>query len=479
MRNMKTILLALLVSATSASPIFETTVIDKDSAPLLSSTTAVEKEIPHSYMVVFKDHVKDEHADQHHDWVASQHASSLRKRDQSTFTTEGLFHDVWDTLTGVNHKYRLGNLKGYSGKFSPDVVELIRKHPDVEYVEIDSEVHTMEKKHKKSHDGDKDTEITQKSAPWGLARLSHRSSLSFGTFNKYLYDSNGGSGVTAYVIDTGVNYKHADFEGRARWGKTIPDNDEDADGNGHGSHCAGTIAGRRFGVAKNANVVGVKVLRSSGSGSMSDVVKGVEYAAEAHIEELRQAKKKNKKFRGSTANMSLGGGKSRTLDLAVNAAVEAGLHFAVAAGNDNSDACNYSPAGAENAVTVGATDVGDARASFSNKGKCVDIFAPGVNIQSVWTGGNHTVNTISGTSMASPHMCGLLTYLLSLQPERKSGFYTPLSPKKLKQLVLDLGTPGTLSDVDAQTINLLAFNGVGTNVTSIIGELMEDDAQST
>ena len=131
----------------------------------------------------------------------------------------------------------------------------------------------------------------EKNAPWGLARISHRDSLSFGTFNKYLYSEGAGEGVDAYVIDTGTNIDHVDFEGRASWGKTIPTGDEDKDGNGHGTHCSGTIAGKKYGVAKKANIYAVKVLKSNGSGSMSDVVKGVEYAANAHSKKAAAAKK--------------------------------------------------------------------------------------------------------------------------------------------------------------------------------------------
>lgn len=268
--------------------------------------------------------------------------------------------------------------------------------------------------------GDVDTmeeSEVEKSAPWGLARISHRDSLSFGTFNKYLYAAEGGEGVDAYTIDTGINVDHVDFEGRAHWGKTIPTNDEDIDGNGHGTHCSGTIAGKKYGVAKKANVHAVKVLRSSGSGTMSDVIKGVEWAVESHNRKSKAAKDgKAKGFKGSVANMSLGGGKSPTLEIAVNAGVEAGVHFAVAAGNDNADACDSSPAAAENAVTVAASTLADERAYFSNYGKCTDVFAPGLNILSTWTGSKHAVNTISGTSMASPHIAGLLAYFVSLQP---------------------------------------------------------------
>lgn len=311
----------------------------------------------------------------------------------------------------------------------------------------------------------------ERNAPWGLARVSHRHSLSFGTFNKYLYSDHGGEGVDAYVIDTGTNWEHVDFEGRAHWGKTIPQGDADEDGNGHGTHCSGTVAGKKFGVAKKANIYAVKVLRSNGSGSMTDVVKGVEWATIQHDTKVKEAKKgKHKKFKGSVANMSLGGGKSVTLDLAVNAAVDAGLHFAVAAGNDNADSCNYSPAAAAKAVTVGASTLADERAYFSNFGKCNDIFAPGLNILSTWKGSKYATNTISGTSMASPHICGLLAYFLSLQPPKDSGYSIgDITPAEMKANLLSIATEGVLTDVPSDTANILAWNGGGkSNMTDIV-----------
>lgn len=312
---------------------------------------------------------------------------------------------------------------------------------------------------------------TEKQAPWGLARVSHRKGLSFSTYNKYLYAEEGGEGVDAYVIDTGTNIEHVDFEGRAKWGKTIPTGDADEDGNGHGTHCSGTIAGKKYGVAKKANVYAVKVLRSNGSGSMADVVKGVEFAAIRHTEQVKAAKDgKRKGFKGSVANMSLGGGKTSALDAAVNAAVKAGIHFAVAAGNDNADACNYSPAAAELPVTVGASAFDDTRAYFSNFGKCTDIFAPGLNILSTWIGSKYAVNTISGTSMASPHICGLLAYYLSLQPASDSEYsVAPITPKKLKDTLVEISTKGVLTDIPADTPNKLAWNGGGcSNYSKIV-----------
>jgi len=445
------------ISVSIASPIFDidTTVVDKDAAPLLSTSSA--NEIDNHYMVVFKKHVDDVAANDHHSWVADMHSASvseLKKRSQAPLMeeqeeeakTSGIF-DV-ESLTGLKHTFNIsGFLSGYSGSFDEAVLNEIRKHPDVAYVEKDSMVYAL------------DEPVTENNAPWGLARVSHQKSLHFGNFNKYVHQANGGEGVDAYVIDTGTNIEHVDFEGRAAWGKTIPQGDDDVDGNGHGTHCSGTVGGKKYGVAKKANIYAVKVLRSNGSGSMSDVVKGVEFAAESHI---KKAKESKKGFKGSVANMSLGGGKSPTLDMAVNAAVDAGLHFAVAAGNDNADACDYSPASAEKAVTVGASTLSDDRAYFSNYGKCTDIFAPGLNIQSTYIGSKYAVNTLSGTSMASPHICGLLAYFLSLQPKSTSGYAVDaITPAKLKKNMVNAASQDVLSGIPQDTPNLLAYNGGG------------------
>ncbi|KAJ5197378.1 hypothetical protein N7449_007857 [Penicillium cf. viridicatum] len=444
--------LTVLPLLAAASPVTVGS-IHNDAAPILSSMTS--RDIPDSYIVVFKKHVDQSSASAHQSWLQEVHTAHTGRME---LKKRSLFDFDFEAFMGLKHTFHIaGSLTGYAGHFHEDVIEQIRRHPDVDYIEKDSEVRTMT-------DG-----TVEKNAPWGLARISHRESLSFGNFNKYLYAEEGGEGVDAYVIDTGTNTKHVDFEGRATWGKTIPQGDADEDGNGHGTHCSGTIAGKKFGVAKKANVYAVKVLRSNGSGTMSDVVKGVEWAAEAHI---KKSKKGDKKFKGSVANMSLGGGSSRTLDLAVNAAVDAGIHFAVAAGNDNADACNYSPAAAEKAVTVGASTLADERAYFSNYGKCTDIFAPGLNILSTWVGSEHATNTISGTSMASPHIAGLLAYYVSLAPAKDSAYaVADVTPKQLKATLINVATEGTLTDIPSDTPNLLAWNGGGSsNYTQIVAE---------
>jgi cerevisin len=458
------VVLLASISVSIASPIFDTTVVNKDSAPLLSSASAADHEIPNNYIVVFKKEVGGEVASAHHSWVTDIHeasVASLRKRSQIPLMEHSSNSEVpldVDSLTGLKHTYNSsGGLTGYSGSFDDSVLEEIRKHPAVAYVEKDSMVYALE---------DGAPPATEHGAPWGLARISHHKPLDFGSFNKYIHQAHGGEGVDVYVIDTGTNVDHVDFEGRAHWGKTIPSGDADQDGNGHGTHCSGTVGGKKYGVAKKANIYAVKVLRSNGSGTMSDVVKGVEFAAEAHLKKVAAAKKN---FKGSAANMSLGGGKSPALDQAVNAAVGLGLNFAVAAGNDNADACDYSPAAAARAVTVGASTLGDERAYFSNYGKCVDIFAPGLNIQSTWIGSKTAVNTISGTSMASPHIAGLLAYFLSLQPKSSSGYAVEsLSPTELKKNMISVASEGVLTGIPSDTVNLLAWNGGGSGNLSEI-----------
>lgn len=439
---------------------------------------------------------------------------------------------------GIKHVYQPTThgghgFYGYAGQFAQSTLDLIRSRPEVAYVELDQLVHTQDMPYLPEFDAfsspdaaadvtsNEETDVTasaashmatERGAPWGLARISHRNSLTLSTFQKYEYVEEGGEGVDAYVIDTGVNIKHLEFEGRAKWGKTIPKGAKDFDGNGHGTHCAGTIGSRKYGVAKGANIIAVKVLGDNGSGSMSDVISGILWAAEeASAKDAAAAKELaatgKTKHKGSVANMSLGGGKSQTTDDAVNAAVDAGLHFAVAAGNDNKDACNYSPAAAEKAVTVGASTLSDTKAYFSNDGPCVDVFAPGLNILSTWSPGNSSSNTISGTSMASPHVCGLLAYLLSIHgtetftvfdsdeasgmtvpadlystaysflprvaqaflPKPSAASFAPtpkdpatLTPAKLKTALIKLASKGVIADLDNKTANLLVFNNATT-----------------
>ncbi|KAK7686101.1 hypothetical protein QCA50_010913 [Cerrena zonata] len=323
-------------------------------------------------------------------------------------------------------------LHGFAGKFSNNVLDLLRANPDVESIEEDGIMSI-------------NVIVAQTDAPWGLARISQNGRLADqnpANLNfTYRYDSSAGFGSDIYVIDTGIFIGHLDFGGRALWGATFGPY-LSADGNGHGTHVAGTAAGTRFGVAKRANLIAVKVLSDTGSGTVSDIISGMNFV-------LNSARVSG---RPSIASMSLGGGASDALDNAVAGLTSNGVHVVVAAGNSNVDAGNTSPARAPSAITVGATTIADARASFSNFGAVVDLFAPGQDITSTWIRSPTDINRISGTSMATPHVSGLVAYLI--------GRNGNVSPPVMSNILNSLAVKGILTGIPVGTINALARNDV-------------------
>ncbi|ORY57922.1 subtilase [Pseudomassariella vexata] len=286
---------------------------------------------------------------------------------------------------------------------------------------------------------------SQSNAPSGLIRLSSASATASSAAAGYVFDDSAGQGITAYVVDTGIMTTHEEFQGRAVMGANFI-NDVDTDENGHGSHVAGTIGGATFGVAKNVNLVGVKVLDADGGGTNSGVLQGLDFVANNASAEGLAGK--------AVMNMSLGGSRSRAINNAVEAIAAAGVVPVVAAGNENQDAGNTSPASAPNAITVGAIDqTTDAKASFSNFGTSVDIFGPGVDVESVGITSDTATEVLSGTSMASPHVAGLAAYLMSLESITD---VTAVSDR-IKALAGDSGA--TVLDNEADTTDLIANNG--------------------
>lgn len=299
----------------------------------------------------------------------------------------------------------LGNLfLGYSARLTPRALEALLADPRLMYIEEDQVVSINACNSESNPD-------------WGLARVGNSDYTAVGSWTYPYADNASGAGVNAYVIDTGIYCENNDFTnkkvGTCEFGESFvyngigPNKEKDVtDGNGHGTHCAGTVAGQTYGIAKEANLIAVKVLSDSGSGSTSGVIDGINWVAS-------DATARGKP---SVANLSLGGGFSQANNDAVTALVAAGVTTAVAAGNDNADACDYSPASTPAAITVAASDKNNARASYSNYGTCVDVYGPGSAITSAWIGSPSATNTISGTSMASPHVCGVAAIILSRNP---------------------------------------------------------------
>ena len=274
--------------------------------------------------------------------------------------------------------------------------------------------------------------ISLSKVSWGLDRIDSEEGLD--RRYKYRYT---GDGVHAYVIDTGVFSSHKEFSNRMGDGYNSIDSGDAEDCNGHGTHVAGTIGGTEYGVAKDVIIHGVRVLGCRGNGSIESVVGGIDWVAENHIAP-------------AVANMSLGGAFSAAINDAVKGAVASGVTFVVAAGNDSGNACNYSPASTFEAITVGATDKRDRRANFSNHGGCVDIFAPGVDIPSAWIGKSSETNTISGTSMASPHVAGVVALYLEDHPDD--------TPAEMKERIVQNANSDKVSDVLYKSPNLLLYS---------------------
>ena len=274
----------------------------------------------------------------------------------------------------------------------------------------------------------------QSGATWGLDRTDQRSLPLNGA---YRYSATAPR-VTAYIIDTGIRSSHDEFGGRVVGGVTaVDDGFGSSDCNGHGTHVAGTVGGSTYGVAKGIKLFAVRVLNCAGSGSNSGVIAGVDYVTYNHK-------------KPAVANMSLGGGTSRALDDAVGKSIRAGVTYAVAAGNENQNACNTSPARVGSALTVGATTKSDDRASFSNYGSCVDLFAPGASITSAWFTTDSSTNTISGTSMAAPHVAGAAALYLQRYPGA--------SPRTVAYKIKRNATRGAVGDTNGSPDRLL-FKG--------------------
>jgi subtilisin family serine protease len=325
----------------------------------------------------------------------------------------------------VSHVYSHA-LKGYSLTLPAPAVARIAADPRVDYVEAD---------------GVMTADTTQTGATWGIDRIDQRSLPLSGTFTYFAT----GSGVKAYIIDTGIRFTHTQFGGRAIKGvDEVTPGGSAADCNGHGTHVSGTVGGSTYGVAKQVTLVAVRVLGCNGSGSTSGVIAGVDWVTGNHLS-----------GQSAVANMSLGGGASSSLDTAVNNSINDGVSYAIAAGNGDifgnpQNACNFSPARVAAAMTISATDRTDTKASWANYGSCVDWFAPGVSITSAWYSSDTATNTISGTSMATPHTAGVAAQYLQGHPGS--------SPSTVRTALFNLTTKSIVKNSNTTNNHLLFTN---------------------
>ena len=312
-------------------------------------------------------------------------------------------------------------LKGFSATLSEGSYRAMKKNKEVESIEQDGMAYPIA--------------FQNPTQSWGQDRVDQRNL----PLNQVYQYNTSGSGVHAYVIDTGIRATHNDFVGRVGNGRDLVENDNTPqDCNGHGTHVAGTIAGTQYGLAKQATLHSVRVFGCTGGSPWSRTIAAVDWVVANHI-------------KPAVVNMSLSGGNNTAMDTAVNNAVAAGISFAVAAGNNyGANACTRSPARAANAITVGSTNNDDARSNFSNIGICVDIFAPGRAIKSAWFTSNTATNTISGTSMATPHIAGVIALHLENFPNA--------TPAQVTASILAGATPNKITNVGTGSPNLLAYS---------------------
>jgi oryzin len=406
-----------------------------NAAPIESAAVEERGVLSNKYIMTLKSGISASDLKTHLDWVKKITAGGLLKRSTGTLGSS-------ISINGFN---------AYTGEFDAVTLALIKANSMIADIEVDqpwtlSDEQVEETGEPETTEETETNELqaraitTQSDTPWGLGTISHKAAGS----TKYVYDSSAGTGTYAYIIDTGLNTAHTEFGSRASYGYNAAGG-ANTDSLGHGTHVAGTIGGKTYGVAKSTTLISVKVFGTADPSSTAVILDGFNWAVKDIIDKKRQTK--------AVISMSVVGAYSKAFNTAVNNAYAAGILTVACAGNSNDAVSKYSPASAANAITVGALNSNYTAASYSNYGSEVDIYAPGTAVLSTWIGSTTAVKTISGTSMATPHVTGLALYLMA---------YEKLTtPAAIIKRIKALGVQNAMKTVGSKSPNLIAYNGNG------------------
>ncbi|PVU92483.1 hypothetical protein BB561_003784 [Smittium simulii] len=389
-----------------------------EQAPLYLSPE--EFAVPNRYIITLKNNVGKNQGqfNQHIDFIRSLIKITNFQQSEVINFVEKVYDNVF---------------YGYSASLDKSTLDFLRYSEDIEYIEQDKYM---------------ELDDVQPDSPWGLARISERDNYT--PASQFNYNPNWGQGVNAYIFDTGINTTHVDFEGRAVFGIATPPLETERDCTGHGTHVAGIVGSKTYGIAKKANLISVKVFFCNGTGLASYFIAGINWALKDHELKVNEAIKNKKQPPKAVANASITSALSKTLNTAVENAITKNMFIVKSAGNRSTDSCNYSPASSGLSLTVGAINRLSQKGVYSNFGKCVSMFAPGTAIPSTFVGSTTAIAHLTGTSMAAPHVCGVAAAIQSMSGANPYDYGT------LRKMILDKATKDVVLFPN-NTANLLLY----------------------